>query len=144
MTVSFLSTQGLAWVGFQISWRKEELWSIKFLVFLHTGQNPSPASSILSKKKPRRACPWPGHTGSAVFLREKVPLAWCPGHRRAQWSEASQPSSCYSPIRSSKLLKECLLISWMLSVRAREKSARAHKCPHLSSHCCSKRERRCH
>lgn len=32
----------------------------------------------------------------------------------------------------------------MLSVRAREKSARAHKCPHLSSHCWRKHERSLH
>lgn len=39
------------------------------------------------------------------------------------------------PIRSWKLLKECLLISCMLSFRAIAKSARAHRWPHLSSHC---------
>lgn len=44
----------------------------------------------------------------------------------------------FLPIRSSKLLNECLLISWMLSFKAMEKSARAHKCPHLSSHCWGK------
>ena len=50
------------------------------------------------------------------------------------------------PILSSKLLNECLLISWMLSLRAMAKSANAHRWPHLSSHCCGrgekKRERR--
>lgn len=46
------------------------------------------------------------------------------------------------PILSSKLLKECLLISWMLSLRAMAKSANAHRWPHLSSHCCGSESRR--
>lgn len=37
------------------------LWSVSCFVFPHTGQNPSTASSILSERKPRQACPWPGH-----------------------------------------------------------------------------------
>lgn len=46
------------------------------------------------------------------------------------------------PILSSKLLNECLLISWMLSLRAMAKSASAHRWPHLSSHCCGRQRRR--
>lgn len=46
------------------------------------------------------------------------------------------------PILSSKLLNECLLISWMLSLRAMAKSANAHRWPHLSSHCCGRQRRR--
>lgn len=45
------------------------------------------------------------------------------------------------PIRSWKLLKECLLISCMLSFRAMAKSASAHRWPHLSSHCYSNTHR---
>lgn len=51
-------------------------------------------------------------------------------------------SSKLLPILSSKLLKECLLISWMLSLRAMAKSANAHRWPHLSSHCCGSESRR--
>ena len=46
------------------------------------------------------------------------------------------------PILSSKLLNECLLISWMLSLRAMAKSASAHRWPHLSSHCCGRQRGR--
>lgn len=56
------------------------------------------------------------------------------GKHNAVRSEKKQKNKLL-PILSSKLLKECLLISWMLSLRAMAKSAKAHRWPHLSSHC---------
>lgn len=41
--------------------------------------------------------------------------------------DPSRSDALLLPILSSKLLNECLLISWMLSLRAMAKSANAHR-----------------
>lgn len=127
--------------------------SLTFALCFCMDQNPAslPASGT---RKPRKA--WVDSVPvlvrviqSLMHFASKSSPGWMPRTGRGWWnkdtwlSEAST-SSCNSPIRSSKLLNECLLISCMLSARAREKSARAHRCPHLSSHCWRKYERRIH
>lgn len=81
---------------------------------------------------------------ASCILPQKASQDWWPRTEGTEGLYGTLTSWHYSPIRSSKLLNECLLISCMLSARAREKSARAHKCPHLSSHCCIKHERKPH
>lgn len=119
--------------------------SVRF-VFLHPGQCPRLASSTFRERQPEKPEPTlsqssaRSHQACCSCRKERPWLdaqAWegpmLPGQAALRPPVAARCS--YSPIRSSKLLNECLLISWILSVRASEKSARAHRCPHLSSHC---------